>query len=143
MNPLKSPWQTTLAGVILAVILTFLLGGGKGINGMEIVTWLHVVVGIMWIGLLYYFNFVQVPAVGAALADGDPGPAAINKYVAPRALLYFRWAALLTWLTGLSALAQIGGGMQGITNAFMLSNGMAVIGMAPGWAPSCCSTSGS
>jgi len=129
MNPLKSPWQTTLAGVILAVILTFLLGGGKGINGMEIVTWLHVVVGIMWIGLLYYFNFVQVPAVGAALADGDPGPAAINKYVAPRALLYFRWAALLTWLTGLSALAQIGGGMQGITNAFMLSDGMAVIGM--------------
>lgn len=129
MNILKNPWQTAVAGVILAVILVFLLGGGKGANGMEIVTWIHVVVGIMWIGLLYYFNFVQVPAVNAALADKEPGPAAINKYVAPRALLYFRWAALLTWLTGLSALAQIGGGMQGIVDAFMLSNGMAVIGM--------------
>ncbi len=129
MNLLKSPWQTTLAGIVLAVVLTFLLGGGKAVNGLEIVTWIHVVVGIMWIGLLYYFNFVQVPAVGAALADGDPGPAAINKYVAPRALLYFRWAALLTWLTGLSALAQIGGGIQGIIDAFMLANGKAVIGM--------------
>ena len=83
----------------------------------------------MWIGLLYYFNFVQVPAIEVALADGDPGPAAINRYVAPRALLYLRWAALLTWLTGLSALAQLGGGIQGIVDAFLLRNGMAVIGM--------------
>jgi uncharacterized membrane protein len=129
MNILKNPWLTSLAGLVLAIILTPLLGGGQGVNGLEIVTWLHVVVGVMWIGLLYYFNFVQVPAVNAAVADADPGPAAINKYVAPRALLYFRWAALLTWLTGLSALAQIGGGMQGIVDAFLLSNGKAVIGM--------------
>ena len=129
MHILKSPWQTAAAGVLLAIILTPLLGGGKGLNGMQIVTWIHVVVGIMWIGLLYYFNFVQVPAVSAALKDGEPGPAAINRYVAPRALMYFRWAALLTWLTGLSALAQIGGGLQGIVDAFMLSNGKAVIGM--------------
>ena len=47
-------------------------------------TWLHVLAGIVWIGLLYYFNFVQVPAMGAALADSDgPGPAAIGKYVGP------------------------------------------------------------
>jgi uncharacterized membrane protein len=129
MNILKNPWLTALAGLVLAIVLTPLLGGGQGVNGLEIVTWLHVVVGVMWIGLLYYFNFVQVPAVNAAVADADPGPAAINKYVAPRALLYFRWAALLTWLTGLSALAHIGGGMQGIVNAFLLSDGMAVIGM--------------
>ena len=63
--------------------------------------WLHLVAGVMWIGLLYYFNFVQVPAMAAATADADgPGPAAIGKYVAPRALLWFRWAALVTWLTG-------------------------------------------
>jgi len=130
MNPLKNPWYTALAGLILAIILVFVLGGGRGgANGLEIVVWLHVVVGIMWIGLLYYFNFVQVPAVNAAVADGDPGPAAINKYVAPKALWFFRWAALLTWLTGLSGLAQIGGGLPGIIDAFTFSGGKAVIGM--------------
>ncbi len=68
--------------------------------------------------------------MGAALANPDgPQPAAINKYIAPRALLWFRMAAAVTWLTGMSALAQIGGGMQGITDAFMLTNGMAVIGL--------------
>ena len=55
----------------------------------------------MWIGLLWYFNVVQVPALGAAAADkGGPGGAGISKYIAPRALLWFRWAALATWLTG-------------------------------------------
>ena len=63
------------------------------------------------------------------LIQTAPDPAAISKYVAPRALLWFRWAALLTWLTGVSALAQLGGGIQGIVNAFTFSNGMAVIGM--------------
>jgi uncharacterized membrane protein len=63
--------------------------------------WLHIISGVMWIGLLYYFNFVQVPAMADAAADeGGPGPAAIGKYVAPRALFWFRWAALATWLTG-------------------------------------------
>jgi uncharacterized membrane protein len=69
--------------------------------------WLHILAGITWIGLLYYFNFVQVPALAAATADtGGPGPAAINKYVAPRALLWFRWAALVTWLSGALYLAM-------------------------------------
>jgi uncharacterized membrane protein len=68
--------------------------------------WLHIVAGVMWVGLLYYFNFVQVPAMAAANADKDgPGPAAIGKYVAPRALFWFRWAALVTWLTGAIFLA--------------------------------------
>lgn len=65
--------------------------------------WLHIVAGVMWIGLLYYFNFVQVPALAQANAEassGGPGPAAISKYVAPKALFWFRWAALVTWLTG-------------------------------------------
>ena len=68
--------------------------------------WLHIVAGVMWIGILYYFNFVQVPALAAANADKDgPGPAAISKYVAPRALFWFRWSALVTWLTGAVYLA--------------------------------------
>ncbi len=128
MNPLLSVKGTIAVGFILAFIVAF--GLGNGLAGLNTVVWLHVLAGVCWIGLLYYFNFVQVPGVGAALANPDgPQPAAINKYIAPRALLWFRMAAAVTWLTGLSALAQLGGGIQGITNAFMLTNGMAVIGL--------------
>ena len=80
--------------------------------------------GITWIGLLYYFNFVQVPAVGDALADeGGPGPSAINKYVAPRALWWFRWSALLTWITGATALHYYLPGVS-LHDAFMLKGGV-------------------
>ncbi len=69
--------------------------------------WIHFLAGVTWIGLLYYFNFVQVPAMAAAAADKDgPGPAAISKYVAPRALLWFRWAAVVTWLSGAAYLVS-------------------------------------
>ena len=60
--------------------------------------WLHILAGIMWIGLLYYFNFVQVPALAEAAKDNTG--AGITKHVAPRALLFFRWAAVVTWLAG-------------------------------------------
>ena len=73
---------------------------------------------------------MQVPAVGNALAEADsggPGPAAINKYVAPRALLWFRWGAVATWLTGVGALQNLAEG--GAVKAFMLSDGMQVIGI--------------
>ena len=63
-----------------------------------LVTWLHVFFGILWIGLLYYFNFVQIPTMPNIPAELKP---AIGKYIAPNALFYFRWAALLTVLTGL------------------------------------------
>ena len=107
MNPLKSVRATITLGFVLAVVIALLLNDGvlESINGWPLVVWLHVFFGVIWIGLLYYFNFVQVPAVGEALADkGGPGPAAINKYVAPRALWWFRWGALLTWITGAIAL---------------------------------------
>src|SRR5882724_5659734 len=58
--------------------------------------WLHIGAGVMWIGLLYYFNFVNVAAAKAAAADGTA--AGISKHVMPRALLFFRWAAVVTWL---------------------------------------------
>jgi len=83
--------------------------------------WLHFLAGIMWIGLLYYFNFVQVPALKAAAADNTG--AGITKHVAPRALFYFRWASLVTWLAGAALL----GGQ--FVNAFTLSKGMAGIGI--------------
>ena len=130
MNPLLSIKGTIAVGFILAIAVAFTVG--SGLDGLisSLTVWLHVLAGVAWIGLLYYFNFVQVPGVGAALANPDgPTPAAINKYIAPTALLWFRMSAAVTWLTGLSALAQIGGGMQGIMNAFMLTGGMAVIGL--------------
>jgi len=130
MNPLLTIKGTLAVGLILALAVAF--GIGSGADGLKasMMVWVHVMAGVVWIGLLYYFNFVQVPGVGKALADTDgPGPSAINKYIAPSALLWFRMAAAVTWLTGLSALVTVGGGMQGIVNAFTLSNGMAVIGV--------------
>ena len=62
--------------------------------------WLHIGAGVMWIGMLYYFNFVQVHALGQAAKDNPPTGAGITKHVAPRALLFFRWAAVVTWLAG-------------------------------------------
>ena len=83
--------------------------------------WLHFMAGVMWVGLLYYFKFVQAAALKAATADGTA--AGIARHVAPRALLYFRWAAVVTWLTGAALL-----GNQ-FVNAFTLSRGMAGIGV--------------
>ena len=126
MNPLNSILGTIISGFILSIIIVLGLGT-TSLNGWELLVWSHVLVGIVWIGLLYYFNFVQVPAVGQALGDeGGPGPAAINKYVAPRALLWFRWSALLTWLTGAATLEIMG---VGIGNAFMLKGDAIVIGI--------------
>jgi uncharacterized membrane protein len=66
--------------------------------------WLHIGAGVMWIGLLYYFNFVQVQALKAAQADSTA--AGISKHVAPRALLFFRWAAVVTWVAGATILGS-------------------------------------
>ena len=126
MNPLTSILGTIISGFVLSIIIVLGLGT-TALNGWALLVWSHVLVGIVWIGLLYYFNFVQVPAVGEALGDeGGPGPAAINKYVAPRALLWFRWSALLTWLTGAATLEIMG---VGIGNAFMLKGDAIVIGI--------------
>jgi len=64
--------------------------------------WIHFLAGITWIGLLYYFNLVQTPAMKDATADGTA--AGISKHIAPRALLWFRWAAVVTWLAGAALL---------------------------------------
>jgi uncharacterized membrane protein len=127
MNPLKSIPGTIILGFIAAVIIIVLVDAKSGNAIWSLTVWLHVFFGVIWIGLLYYFNFVQVPAVAAAAADsGGPGPAAINKYVAPRALWWFRWGAVLTWLTGASALESSGWGLM---NSFMLGDGVQVIGI--------------
>lgn len=125
MNPLKSVPGTIILGFVVAIVIALLVTGPG--NVMSLVVWLHVFTGIIWIGLLYYFNFVQTPAVATAAADtGGPGAAGINKYVAPRALFWFRWAAVLTWLTGASALEVAGWGFM---NAFLLKPGFQMIGI--------------
>jgi uncharacterized membrane protein len=107
MNPLTSVRGTIISGFILAILVAiFLSPENSSLITRNLSIWLHVMFGVTWIGLLYYFNFVQVPALADALADeGGPGPAAIGKYVAPRALLWFRMAAAATWLTGAWALS--------------------------------------
>jgi len=126
MNPLDSVAGVIIAGVVLAVVIAAATMGVHP-NELSMIVWLHVMAGITWIGLLYYFNFVQVPALGDAVSDeGGPGGAGITKYVAPRALWWFRWGALLTWLTGASALVQ----MNLFTDAFTL--GMLETGTSSG-----------
>lgn len=87
--------------------------------------WLHVLSGITWIGLLYYFNVVQVPGLANAKADGSA--AGITRHIAPRALLWFRWAAVATWLTG--ALYLVRASHLSFVDAFTLSGGSAIIGI--------------
>jgi len=86
-----------------------------------IARWIHFLAGITWIGLLYYFNLVQVPAMKDATADGTA--AGISKHVAPRALLWFRWAAVVTWLAGAALLGP------NFMPAFTLQHGLAGIGI--------------
>ena len=108
MNPLNTVRGAIATGFAAAVILALLLSP-TSFGELSLARWLHILSGVMWIGLLYYFNVVQIPALAAAGADkGGPGGAGITKYVAPRALLWFRWAALATWLTGAWYLARSG-----------------------------------
>jgi uncharacterized membrane protein len=90
------------AGLALAVLLIvfpdsgYRAPTGELLNGL--LQWAHVFFGITWIGLLYYFNFVQIPTMPSVPAELKPG---VSKYIAPAALFYFRWGAAFTVLTGL------------------------------------------
>jgi uncharacterized membrane protein len=110
MNPLNSVNGTIIAGFVLAIIIAFFTGGvGINLNEFSLIVWIHAMAGITWIGLLYYFNFVQVPALAEAASDeSGPGGGGITKYVAPRALWWFRWGAALTWLSGAAYLMRLG-----------------------------------
>ncbi len=111
MNPLNTVAGTIIAGFVLAIIFVVATLGNHLVisSANSLIIWLHVLAGITWIGLLYYFNFVQVPALADAAGDeGGPGGAGITKYVAPRALWWFRWGAVVTWLSGAAYLLHNG-----------------------------------
>jgi uncharacterized membrane protein len=103
-NILQSLNRTIIAGFILAIILfilMFSLSGGWYLDTYfwsAIFRFLHVLSGVMWIGLLWYFNFIQIPNMPKIPDEQKP---AIGKVIAPAALFWFRWAALATILTGL------------------------------------------
>jgi uncharacterized membrane protein len=123
MNPLNNHRQSLILGIVLAVLLALGIGGTH-FNQLGLARWFHIVSGVFWIGLLYYFNVAQTPAMADAAADkGGPGGAAINKYVAPRALFWFRWTALATWLGGAWLLGA------NFVGAFTLAPGLRVIGI--------------
>jgi uncharacterized membrane protein len=108
MNPLNSVRGALIIGFVLAILLSIGLAGSAYAE-LGIAVWLHILAGVMWIGLLWYFNVVQTPGMAAAAADsGGPGGAGINKYIAPRALWWFRWASVFTWFTGVWYLGRAG-----------------------------------
>ena len=123
MNPLNSVKGAIITGVVLSIVLFVGIEPSVFLQ-LSLARWLHILTGVMWIGLLYYFNVVQMPGLAAAGADkGGPGGAGINKYIAPRALLWFRWAALATWLTGAWILGA------NFVNVFTFHAGFVTIGI--------------
>ena len=98
---LENLYLTLAMGLVLAILIMLIpdsnwVPPGGDVNG--ILQWLHVFFGVTWIGLLYYFNFVQIPTMPSVPAELKP---AVSKHIAPSALFYFRWGAAFTVLTGL------------------------------------------
>ncbi len=112
-------------GVLLLLVVMFGFHLQSGIDQAytnAFFRFTHVLLGIMWIGLLYYFNFVQIPTMPKVPADLKP---AVSKYIAPEALFWFRWAAAFTVLTGL-IIAWINGYLA---QALLLQSPFRLIGL--------------
>lgn len=108
----QSLGRTVAAGVVLLVLILVLASVATGsmvpanlVWSPFFMRWLHVLSGVMWIGLLWYFNFVQIPSMPKIPDEQKP---AIGKVIAPAALFWFRWAALATVVTG-ALLASMNG----------------------------------
>ncbi len=117
--------QSLSIGIVLMVALIFafhgsLIGSDTALWTMGFLRAAHVWAGILWIGLLYYFNFVQIPTMPQVPAELKPG---VTKFIAPRALLFFRHGSLLTLITGLG----LSGGY--LVQALTFSEGFRVIGL--------------
>ena len=122
----QSLGRTITAGVVVLILIILAVSGltdsGVRTSDAFVMRWLHVMSGVMWIGLLWYFNFVQTPSMPKIPDEQKP---AISKVIAPSALFWFRWSALATVVTGL--------GLAGINHylvqALMLTKGVHAIGI--------------
>ena len=126
-NILKDLRYAVATGILLAIILDLLIGNIGEYQGFSalwswLLRWCHVVAGIMWIGLLYYFNFVQIPNMGNIPDEQKP---AIGKVIAPAALWWFRWAAMATIVFGIILAHDQGY----LLEAILLSEGYWAIGI--------------
>ncbi len=114
-------------GVVLLLGAMFGLHGEAMADGTYVHWWLrffHVISGVLWIGLLYYFNFVQIPTMPKVPAELKGG---VSKYIAPEALFWFRWAAIATLLTGI-AVAETNPTGRYLMQALTFQEGYRVIG---------------
>src|SRR2546422_4077860 len=108
----QSLGRTVIAGLVLLVVIIILVGATTG-SWIHVdhawstffMRWLHILSGVMWIGLLWYFNFVQIPSMPKIPDEQKP---AVSKVIAPEALFWFRWSALSTVITGLLLAAMSG-----------------------------------
>ena len=121
---LQSLPRTIISGLVLTVLVFLLIGDTSYdmIFWQFLFRWLHVLSGVMWIGLLWYFNFVQIPNMPNIPDEQKP---AIGKVIAPAALFWFRWGAMATIITGL-ILAMISGYL---IEAITLSGNGTIIGI--------------
>ncbi len=128
--------NTVIAGFVLAVVLVVIVviwhGAGLALDTSWwafLFRWLHVLSGVMWIGLLWYFNFVQIPNMGKIPDEQKP---AVTGVIAPAALFWFRWGAMstivtgliLAWLNGYLGEAILIGLMDGVDKHSMIGIGM-------------------
>ena len=123
---LENLYRALGLGFVLAIVI-FAVAHGKQVGDAQFwqffVRWLHVLFGILWIGLLWYFNFVQIPTMPKVPAELKKG---VSGYIAPEALFWFRWAALGTVVAGL-ALAELNG--YGNKNLIQFTAPLIAIGM--------------
>ncbi len=110
-----------VVGFVLALAVIFAIPANT-VPEQAILRWLHLFFGITWIGLLYYFNFVQIPTMPKVPAELKPG---VSKFIGPSALFFFRWSAALTVLTGVI----IAGRSAYLVEALTLTPGFVLIGV--------------